>query len=83
MVRADRRRNSSRDTIAAAEIYTPSTGVSFQSRGVLISPRLDHTATLLQNGKVLIAGGEDDYSEHLTWPALNSSPGDGDLFTCG
>lgn len=37
------------------ELYTPSAG--FQPAGALLIPRADHTATLLENGLVLIAGG--------------------------
>jgi hypothetical protein len=39
-----------------AELYNPSTG-SFSWAGSLNLAREDHTATLLQNGQVLIAGG--------------------------
>jgi hypothetical protein len=42
--------------IAASEVYDPATN-SFSATGTMGTPRYAHTATLLPNGKVLIAGG--------------------------
>jgi len=43
-------------TVASAEIYDPLT-MRFRAIGEMATPRYDHTASLLQSGQVLLAGG--------------------------
>jgi WD40 repeat protein len=54
-----------------AELYDPATG-TFTVTGTMSEVRSEHTATLLTNGKVLVAGGTADNVAELYDPAAGS-----------
>jgi hypothetical protein len=67
--------------LASAEIYDPSSG-RFHPTGSMRVARKHHTATLLRDGQVLLAGGEDN-NGHALESAELYNPGSGTFRTVG
>jgi N-acetylneuraminic acid mutarotase len=80
----------SNDVLNSAELYNPTTN-TWSSAGTMSSPRYEHTASLLANGMVLVAGGNNLVgtcscttfvsSADLYNPATNSFTATGALLT--
>jgi hypothetical protein len=59
--------------LASSEIYEPTRG-NWVSAAPLVSPRFGHTATLLGNGQVLIAGGANLTAQYLDTAEVYDPP---------
>jgi hypothetical protein len=58
--------DSSGTPLNTADIFNPATGTTTPTVNNMTSARAFHTATLLGNGTVLLAGGAMDHSDNLT-----------------
>lgn len=70
-----------RAELSSAEIYNPESG-TFSPTGSMSVPREGHTATLLNDGRVLIAGGSDN-GQHTISTAEIYDPGIGTFTPAG
>jgi hypothetical protein len=66
------------NSLASCELYDPDTG-TWTTTGSLVTPRAEHTATLLPSGKVLVTGGYFD--THVIGPLASCELYDPDADT--
>ncbi len=58
--------------LKTVEVYDPATGTFTPSAAKMATPRAKHSATLLPNGKVLIAGGMNAMVPRIRWGSCTS-----------
>ena len=68
--------------LSTAELYNPVTG-TFSQTGSLSTPRFHHSATLLNNGTVMIAGGDNTGGAGATAAAEIYDPSSGTFMATG
>ncbi len=64
LVSGGRSNSGGGEVVATADLFNPATG-TFTATGSMTTPRFNHSATLLNNGMVLIAGGRTTTGTYL------------------